>query len=89
MVASIGSVCSGVAWLPAGRDYTATMEQDGAARSGAGLEETYKIDGTRVLHGALTDGREAARMTWLGSAAATATVRGGKHLIYYTRDLPN
>jgi len=34
------SVCSGVAWLPAGRDYTATMEQDGAARSGAGLGET-------------------------------------------------
>ena len=26
------SVCSGVAWLPAGRDYTATMEQDGVAQ---------------------------------------------------------
>ena len=24
--------CSGVAWLPAGHDYTATMEQDGAAQ---------------------------------------------------------
>jgi len=30
-----------------------------------------------VLRGALTDGREAARMTRLGSAAAAATVREG------------
>ena len=35
---NVGS--SGVTWLPAGRDYTATMEQDGAARSGVGLGET-------------------------------------------------
>ena len=31
-----------------------------------------------MLRGTLTDGREAARMTVLGSAAATATARGGE-----------
>ena len=36
-----------------------------------------------MLRGALTDGREAARMTGLGSAAATATARGGKYNVLH------